>query len=152
MIIHGWPETDDGLPEDLQLYYSLTDELAYHAGCVVKSNKVIVSEALRETILQRLHGAHLGMSKMKVLAQERVYWPKMHESIESFVLWCKACQEEGPSGFRHFYLKGEIYLIIIDYNSNFPTSRNMVASRIKEVCVVLNSIFSEYRLPKELTT
>ena len=65
--VHGWPETDAGLPEDLQIYYCLRDKLAYHVGFVVKGNRVTVPE---ETILQRVHGAHLGMSKMKVLAQE----------------------------------------------------------------------------------
>ena len=50
-IIHGWPETDAGLPDNLQLYYSLMVELTYHADCVVKGSRVIVPEALRETIL-----------------------------------------------------------------------------------------------------
>ena len=36
------------------------------------------------------------MSKMKALAQERVYGPKVHRSIESFVLRCKAYQEVDP--------------------------------------------------------
>ena len=93
-IVHGWPEIDAGLPEDLQLYYSLRHELTYHADCVVKCNRVIIP--LRETILYRLHGAHLGMSKMKAHAQERVYWPKMHRSIESFILRCNVCQEVDP--------------------------------------------------------
>ena len=79
--VHGWPESDTGLPEDLQLYYSLRDELTCHAGCVVNGNRVIVPEALRKTILQGLHVAHLGMSKMKVLAQARVYWLKMHRIL-----------------------------------------------------------------------
>ena len=70
LIIHGWPEKDAGSPEDLQLYYFLRDELTYHASCVVKGNRDIGPEALRETILQRLHRVHLGMSKMKALAQE----------------------------------------------------------------------------------
>ena len=61
VIVHGRADMDTGLPEDLQIYYSLRDELTYHAGCVVKGNRVIVPEALRKTILQRLHGAHLGM-------------------------------------------------------------------------------------------
>ena len=61
-IVHGWPEADVGLSETLQLYSSMRDELTYHAGCVVKGNRVIVPEALREAILQRLHKAHLGMS------------------------------------------------------------------------------------------
>ena len=31
-IVHGWPETDAGLPEDLQLYCFPRDELIYHAA------------------------------------------------------------------------------------------------------------------------
>ena len=170
-IVHCWHETDVGLPEDLLLYYSLRDELTYHAGHVVKVNRVIVPEALRETILQRLHGAHLGVSKMKVLAQGRVYCPKMHRSIEYIVLRWKACQEVGPRcnpieplqphpipwqpwsklGSNMFLPQGEFYLIVINYYSNFPIIRNMVTSS-KEVCVVLDSIISDYALPKEFVT
>ena len=63
----------------------------------------------------------------------------MHRTIESFVLSCKACQEVGlgHNPTEHLqpqlipgqpwskldsdilYLKGEIYLILIDYYSNF---------------------------------
>ena len=69
-IVHGWPETDAGLLEDLQLYHSLRDEFTYHAGYVVRVNRVIFPETLNEAIQQRLHGAHLGTSKMKALAHQ----------------------------------------------------------------------------------
>ena len=72
-IVYGWPETDARLPEDLQLHYSVRVELTCHAGYVVKGNRVVIQEALRETILQRLPRTYLDMSKMKALAQERVY-------------------------------------------------------------------------------
>ena len=49
--------------------FPLRDKLTYHAGFVVEGNRVILPETLRETIL---HGAYLGMSKMKALAEERV--------------------------------------------------------------------------------
>ena len=54
-IVNAWPETDVVFSEDPHLYYSLRDELTYHPGCIVKGNRVIVPEALRETIPQRLH-------------------------------------------------------------------------------------------------
>ena len=44
-IVYCWPETDAGLPEHLQL--------AYHAGCGVKGNRVIVPVEIRETIYYR---------------------------------------------------------------------------------------------------
>ena len=44
--VHGWPETDAGLPEGLQLYYTMRVELTYHAGCAVKGNRVVVPETL----------------------------------------------------------------------------------------------------------
>ena len=71
-MVHGWPETDAGLQDDLKLYYSLRDELAYHAGCVIKGNRVIVPEAIRQAILQRLYRTNLGKSKVKPLAQEEL--------------------------------------------------------------------------------
>ena len=123
-------------------------------------------------MLQRLHRVHLGMSKMKGLAQDRVYWPMMHRCIESFVLMCKACQEVGSRhnpieplqphpipGQPWFKLGSNIFTKkrgslpdTQDYYSNFLIIRNMVTSSTKEVCVVLDSIFSEYGLPKELVT
>ena len=94
-IAHGWAETDAGLPEDLQLHYFLKDELTNHADCVIKGNRVVVPEAHKETLLWRLHRAHLGVSQMKAVAPERVYLPTMHRSIEFFVLRCKMSQEVG---------------------------------------------------------
>ena len=69
LIVHGWPETDAGLPVDLQLYYSLRDELTYHAGCVVKGNRVIVPEALRDNTAETIWSPSVYV-KMKALAQE----------------------------------------------------------------------------------
>ena len=43
-ILHSWHDTDAEVPEDLQIYYSLRDELTYPAGCVVKGNRVVVPE------------------------------------------------------------------------------------------------------------
>ena len=94
-IVHGWPETDAELPEDLQLYYYLREEHAYHACCVVKGNRVTVPDAIRDNTNDTTWSSS-GYAKMKALAQERVYWPMVHRYIESFVLRCKVCQEVGP--------------------------------------------------------
>ena len=71
-IVHGWPETDAGLPEDLHLYLSLRDELAYHVGFVVKGSRVNVPEALREAILQRLHSPSGNVKNESTCSRENL--------------------------------------------------------------------------------
>ena len=46
----------------------------------------------REKVIEALHETHPGIVKMKTLARNYVWWPKMDEQLELKVRNCKMCQ------------------------------------------------------------
>lgn len=43
----------------------------------------------RKALLEEIHGAHLGIAKMKAVARQYFWWPKIDKEIESYVKDCK---------------------------------------------------------------
>ncbi len=66
-------------------------------GCLLFNNRVFIPENLRRTILEELHLGHLGAGKMKGLARNYVYWPKIDGMIEKMVQKCVPCQANANS-------------------------------------------------------
>ena len=65
-------------------------------------HQVVVPQALKDTILQLLHGnpvtGHLSAEKVLKSAQQLCYWPFMSCDIK---LWCKQCIYVMPDGAPH---------------------------------------------------
>jgi len=54
-IADGWPETRRQCPEILHQYWNHRDELSYFSDVIVKGERVVIPESMRDSILQRLH-------------------------------------------------------------------------------------------------
>ena len=52
---------------------------------------MIIPPPLREKIKAELHKEHLGIFKMKVLAQSHVWWSGIDKELESLVKSCSDC-------------------------------------------------------------
>ena len=51
----------------------------------------------RTQVLNELHEAHTGASKMKMLARAYVWWPKLDSDIERLAKNCTTCQATSSS-------------------------------------------------------
>ena len=89
-VQHGWPEHVDDL--DLKPYFPRRCELSLHDGCLLWGSRVVIPPREREEILQLLHESHLGISRMKSLARNYVWWPKIDEALERIAKGCETCQ------------------------------------------------------------
>lgn len=58
---------------------------------------IIIPKPGREQILDLYHKGHPGIFKMKVLACNYVWWPKIYDGIEAKVKHCNHCQLTHPS-------------------------------------------------------
>ena len=89
-------------------------------------------------MLKILHTSHAGIVKTKQLARHRIYWPGINKQIEDMTNKCEACSKNRPKqqkepmtihplpslpwnkvGTEVFEHKGNHYLILVDYYSNF---------------------------------
>ena len=60
-------------PKQLEPYKAKTAELAVGEGCLLWGGRMVFPQFLKEPNLTELHGEHLGISQMKLLAQSHIW-------------------------------------------------------------------------------
>ena len=68
------------------------NELTVDEGCALWGSRVVIPSELRNSMLEKLHDCHLGMTLMKGLARCYIWWPGMDADIEKVVHRCHDCQ------------------------------------------------------------
>lgn len=88
----GWP---DICPSDeLRPLWLHKDELTVHIDCLLWGARVIIPKDFRQTLLNSLHELHPGVVRMKSLARQHLWWPRVDRDIEQAAHQCDACQQK----------------------------------------------------------
>ena len=68
-------------------------------GCLLWGNRVIIPMLGRPEVLDLLHDGHPGITKMKNIARQVVWWPSIDKDLANKVQWCETCQlnQKSPS-------------------------------------------------------
>ena len=168
LIITGWPDSMQDLPENLHSYWCIRDELAVLDGLVMKGNRVVIPTSLRRGTLNRLHDAHQGLTSTLQRARRTVYWPKLQDDITEMIQKCDESQKYGnkkprPSerqitaahpmeivGMDLLNFRGQHALVTVDYFSGFVTYDNLNSETTEAVTKVLNNNFRKFGLPEKI--
>ncbi|GFO20542.1 Pol polyprotein [Plakobranchus ocellatus] len=168
-IITGWPSHRGTTEPKVQAFCNLRHNLHVENNIVFFENRMIIPEALRKDILQKLHSSHLGVDKCKSRARESIFWPGITKDIELHVNKCTTCAKfrnsnrkepmishEIPNrpwaklGADIFHFGGHDYLLGVDYFSKYPEIarlKNKIATGVK---TVLCPIFARHGIPDKL--
>lgn len=156
VILRGWPDSKQDLPEQLTPYYSYRDEMIVHDGLVFKGERVTVPISYRSVVKNHLHLSHLGRESMLRRARMCVFWPGMTSEIGQVADSCEACSSFNKAqqketlmpiesnypyevvGVDLFAWKGKDYLVTVDYYSGhweidrlYSTSSCTVINKLK---------------------
>ena len=93
--LQGWHRIN--LDGEFKSYFSRKDELSILDGCVLWGSRVVIPPQGCTQVLNELHEAHTGASKMKMLARAYVWWPKLDSDIEQLAKNCTNCQATSSS-------------------------------------------------------
>jgi len=165
----GWPDTPANVPTNLREYSTFCDELTECDGLVFKGNRVVIPQAARAEILNRVHSSHIGVNGCLRRAQEAVYYPGISADIKRTVAACQICESfqqamqkeplrshAAPSrawekiGVDIFTHKGQDYLITVDYLSNYFEVDRLPSKRIQDIIYVLKTHMARYGIPQTL--
>ena len=153
-------------------YASFKEELSVSNGLLLKGRRIVVPQILRTEMLKLIHVGHLGAEKQKRLSRDILYWPNMNRDIDNNVQDCSVClkyrraqskqpllettdRKIGPwdrVGMDMMMWEGKMYLVMVDYYSNYPEIAAMENTSSNSVIKQIKSTFSRHGIPRVVCT
>lgn len=159
-------------PAEIVKYEPFQGNLYTHGGVLMKDEKMVLPAKLRGRALRVAHRSHPGMSTMKNILRQGLWWPGMDREIENFVKSCHECQM--VTVYRHpppitmtelpnnvfdyvsmdFSSASELHnwkaLILTDNYSRFLIAIPMEKTDTDAVKRALKKVFNTYYTPKTM--
>ncbi|XP_039311136.1 uncharacterized protein LOC105203193 [Solenopsis invicta] len=161
----GWPNS---VSEEIKVFASKANEIGIENDILMWGYRVIVPFKFRKALLEEIHGAHLGMAKMKMIARQYFWWPNIDKEIEEYVKDCEACKttannpnksplikfQEAEFPFDRIHIdfagpfKGKTYLIVVDAFTKWPEVFEMSNTNTESTIEKLRQCFARFGLPR----
>ena len=118
--------------------------------------------------MEKIHEGHQGVERCRMRARSSVWWPGVTSQIQQFVENCRTCAKEArprrepllPTPLPDypwqmvasdlFELKGEQYLVTVDYFSRYPEVVKLSSTTSNAVIAVLKSTFARHGIQEVL--
>jgi len=172
IIVSGWPEAKSQVPDEVKPYWDFRDELTVdESGLIFRGHRVVVPKEMRGKMLQLIHQAHLGIVKCKKRARDILFWPGMGKQIEDLVSRCSICQNRRSQQAKEpllptivpdrewqkvacdlFELDREMYIILVDYFSEYFEVGKLQDTKSVTVIQWLKEQFARFGIVQELVT
>lgn len=147
-------------------------EFTVQHGCLLRGVRVYVPSELRKQVLDELHTAHFGITRMKALARSYCWWPGLDADIENVTKNCQQCQltrpnprkvathvwEAAKKPFERVHVDfagpfmGRYFFLLIDAYTKWPEIcdiANITTDITIEKC---REIFSRFGIPEVLVS
>ena len=72
-------------------YFEIRDELSVDDGVILKGQRSIIPQTLRQKIKQKQHNSQIGSQGCFCTVHETVYWPGMNAEITDYIQKCNVC-------------------------------------------------------------
>ena len=168
-VRNGWPRSVDS---ELQPFHSRRLELSIQENCLLWGSRVVIPRPGREKILSLLHEGHPGICKMKSLARNYVWWPKIDADLGAKVKQCNQCQLSRPSSpivpmhpwdwpehpWKCIHvgyagpISGKMFLIVVDAHSKWMEAEIVNSATSQATIECLRMIFARFGLPEVMVT
>lgn len=147
-------------------------EFSIQNGCIMRGIRVVIPKKLQKLVLEELHSAHFGITKMKGLARSYCWWKDIDTDIENLAKNCFYCNKiannptkvfyhpwEDPKGpFDRVHLdfagpfNGVYYLLLIDAFTKWPEIHIMKQINSTNTIKILRNIFAQFGIPVTVVT
>lgn len=169
IILQGWPDEANALPEAIRKYFNFKEEITTDDGLLFKGTKIIVPEAEISNILKDIHKGHPGVSKSLARARKSLFWINQSKDIREYIQKCSTCQGFQRSKTKEpllqkvipdypfqnvstdlFHFKGKEHLLIADHYSGFIDFHQLKSSSAAEVVMQMKKWFATHGIPEIL--
>ena len=134
---------------------------------LLRANRIVIPQALAQTIIDIAHEGHQGMTKTKQLLREKVWFPNMDTLVDNTVRDCLLCQLTTPNDTRTSLTMSTLpdspwlevsidfcdlptgeHLVVMDDYSRFPKIEIITSTSARSVIPKLDHIFATFGIPK----
>lgn len=170
MIREGWPTST--YDDDLAPFIRRRNELSTEQNVILWGHRVVVPTSLQPHLLLDLHEQHDGIVRMKAIARQYFWWPKIDSQIEDISATCERCQQTAPLPAKlpvaswnwpsapwtrlHVDYAGPfmnaMFLIIVDAHSKWLEVFKTNGCTTEATIQCLSSLFARYGLPEHLVS
>lgn len=147
-------------------------ELCFVGDILLRGNRIVIPEKLRERVLELAHEGHPGMTVMKRRLRTKVWWPKIDQQAELIVKKCFGCTlvsaPDPPEPMKRKQLptepwqhvamdflgplpSGHNLLVVVDYYSRYFEIEIMKKIDSTETIKRLIPMFARFGLPLSIT-
>lgn len=167
VIQQGWPDTGKELFDDVKDYFPYLFALHIVNGITFLHARIVVPIGLRQMFLNKIHDAHLGIVKYKLLGRTLLFWPNWNADIKRVCQTSDLCRQNQmiPGNIPKFQVSaahpGEIYginvtdiqgkshLVCVDFKSCCIIEQ-LNNLQVTEVIKAIKSIFCHVEAPDKL--
>jgi hypothetical protein len=171
LALSGWPQYMK--EEEIQPYFQRRTELSVDQDCVLWGTRVVIPMSLRPNLLLDLHSNHMGIVRMKAMARQYLWWPRLNAEIEEMARKCESCREQDPmpatkatsaswdwpaGPWRRLHLDfagpflDKMFLIVIDAHSKWLDVFPLTTATSETTIRALRRLFSQFGLPEHIVT
>lgn len=154
-----------------KMYKPYENELCAVEGVLLRGNRLVIPNTLRNRVIELAHEAHPGIAAMKRRLRQKVWWPSVDKQAEECVKRCKECTLVSslgpPEPLKRTRMPDKPWNdIAIDFMGPLPSSHNLLVmvdyfSRFTEVVVmkqitanrtvqVLHETFCRFGVPESI--
>ena len=164
---NGWPRDIQHCNQHTRAYYHIRHELVKVGDLILRGNALVMSQAMRNYVLNCIHDGHFRQNKNLAHARGHVYWPGKTNQFNNKVASSSPCQmyqrrnpllllleHEKPNapwqkiGSHVFTNAGDKYLITVDCFSGFPVVLELKSTTSSSIIAALKTLFARYRFPQ----
>ena len=163
--LSGWP-TRKKVPASLIPYWKARNYLTLYENLLLFNRRIVVPVPLREEIMGKIHAGHQGIERCRMRANTSVWWPSVIKDLTEMIQRCSECAREATPrrepllvtplpeypwqviGTDLFELKGEQYLIVVDYFSRYPEIAKLSTTTSSVIITMLKSMFARHGVPE----
>ena len=168
-ILMGWPESRKDCPPTIIEYWNYRDELSVTNDLILKGEKIVVPNSLRQEILETLHTGHMGIEKCLKRARAAIFWPKLATDVSKYISNCSVCLkyhysnpketlEPHPVPSRPWQVVGtdlfewenKIFIVVVDFYSHFFEVAQLHSSTSSAIIRKLKPIFARFGIQEQV--
>ena len=161
----------EACPKDaFRPFWKFRQSLSIENNLLFMGDRIVLPSALQRKYLDELHSVHQGITRMKALARNVVWWPNLGSDLENLVAACALCQSCSASPtvvtenwpvpshawdrvhLDYFSFRGQDYLLLVDAASKWIEVSHMRSTTSMATLRKLYEWFTRFGFPKAIHT